>query len=123
MDSKVLEQIKEKLVEKKRQILETIEKDELEEIADVESENIIGDIIDAANSVYEMQIFKSLSEKELKALSEIDEALKRIEEGVYGRCVSCGQEIEEKRLLAIPEAKKCIKCKSIEEKRKLQMGS
>jgi len=123
MNTDLIEQIKEKLIEKKRQILETIEKDEIEEIADVESENVIGDIIDAANSVYEMQIFKSLSEKELKALSEIEEALKRIEEGVYGRCVSCGKEIEEKRLLAIPEAKKCIKCKSIEEKRKLQMDS
>ncbi|NIQ18272.1 MAG: hypothetical protein GTN43_05690, partial [Candidatus Aenigmarchaeota archaeon] len=74
--------------------------------------------MDKANSIYEMQIYDKLTEKEQLKLQEISNALKRIEEGVYGKCVVCGKSIEEKRLIAIPEAKKCIVCKSAEEKRK-----
>lgn len=41
-------------------------------------------------------------------LAKVERALKRIEDGVYGRC-SFGDEIEEKRLLAEPTAETCLK--------------
>jgi len=119
MNKKLLMEIKKKLLEKKDEILETIEKEESDEISEIESESVIGDIVDEANSVYELQVISKLSEKEQEKLQEINEALKRIEDGVYGKCVVCGKEIEEKRLLAIPEAKKCIKCKAAEEKMRI----
>ncbi len=118
MNKKVLVKIVEKLNEDKNEILKTIDLEERNDIAIVESENVTGDIVDTANTVYELQVTNRLSEKEQERLNEIVNALKRIEENVYGRCVDCGNEIEEKRLLAIPEAKKCIVCKSAEEKRK-----
>jgi DnaK suppressor protein len=118
MDKRTLKLIENRLLEKKNEILETIEKEELEEISDHESENVIGDIVDTANTAYESQLIEKLTENEQKKLHEINEALKRIEEGVYGKCVVCGREIEEKRLVAIPEAKKCIVCKMVEEKKK-----
>jgi DnaK suppressor protein len=118
MRTKVLESIKKKLINRMNELLETIEGEDEDEISDVESENVIGDIVDKANSIYEMQIYDKLTQKEQVKLQEISEALKRIEEGVYGKCVVCGKSIEEKRLIAIPEAKKCIVCKSAEEKRK-----
>jgi len=118
MDKRTLKLIENRLLEKKNEILETIEKEELEEISDHESENVIGDIVDTANTAYESQLIEKLTENEQKKLHEINEALKRIEEGVYGKCVVCGREIEEKRLIAIPEAKKCIVCKMAEEKKK-----
>ena len=118
MDKRTLKVIEKKLTDKKNDILATIEREELEEISDHESENVIGDIIDTANSAYESQLIEKLSENEQKKLHEINEALKRIEEGVYGRCVVCGKQIEDKRLVAIPEAKKCIECKTREEKRR-----
>ena len=37
-------------------------------------------------------------------------ALKRMDEGTYGICVDCGEEINEDRLIARPEASRCIKC-------------
>ena len=43
-------------------------------------------------------------------LAAIDEALGRIEEGVYGRCLFCGGAIGGQRLLAIPEARLCVDC-------------
>jgi len=45
-------------------------------------------------------------------LDQIDAALQRIEEGTYGRCASCGNEIGQDRLAAMPTAAKCISCAS-----------
>jgi RNA polymerase-binding protein DksA len=118
MRTKVLESIKKKLARKMNELLEELEEHGEDDISDVESENVIGDIVDKANSIYEMQIYDKLNEKERMKLQEINDALKRIEEGVYGRCVVCGKPIEEKRLMAIPEAKMCIVCKSADEKRR-----
>jgi DnaK suppressor protein len=118
MRKKVQDSIKRKLIRKMNELLEELESTGDDDISDIESENVIGDIVDRANSVYEMQIYDKLTEKERTNLQEISEALKRIEEGVYGRCVVCGKAIEEKRLVAIPEAKMCITCKSAAEKRK-----
>jgi DnaK suppressor protein len=118
MRKKVLDSIKRKLIHKMNDLLELFEKDELDEIAETESENVIGDIVDRANSVYEMQIYNRLSENEQSKLEEIKDALKRIDEGIYGKCVSCGKPIEEKRLVAIPEAKMCINCKMKHERKR-----
>lgn len=43
-------------------------------------------------------------------LSEVNEALARIETGTYGVCVTCGADIEEGRLRAYPAAKECMAC-------------
>ena len=118
MRKRVLESIEKKLLKKRDQLLETIEAEEENEREGVESENITGDIVDEANSSYEQLVISRLTEKEQEKLNEIDEALSRLNEGVYGRCVVCGKSIDEKRLLAIPEAKKCIECKAAEEKRR-----
>lgn len=49
-------------------------------------------------------------------LKEINEALQRIEKGEYGKCSNCGCDcdIPEERLIALPEAKTCIKCEECE---------
>ena len=119
MDEKFIEIMKERLIEEKNDILASIEKDVKEDITEVESENVIGDIVDEANNIYELQVLSKLTEKEQEKLEEINEALKRIEDGVYGKCVVCGREIEEKRIKAIPWAKKCVNCKAAEEKMKI----
>jgi len=121
MNKSALKKFEKKLIEKKNELLSMIEKETLDDLEDQESENVIGDIVDTANSAFESMLSGSLSENEQKKLREINEALKRIEEGVYGKCVVCGKNIEEKRLTAIPEAKKCIECKMLEEKRKIRM--
>ena len=49
----------------------------------------------------------------LALLSEVQQALKRITEGTYGRCKVCGRPIAEKRLEALPSAALCIKDQEI----------
>jgi DnaK suppressor protein len=119
MNKRTLGAIEKKLKERLEEVLSSIDREKTGDIAEVESDNVIGDIVDTANVALEHQISSMLDENEVKKLHEITEALKRIEEGVYGKCVVCGKDIEEKRLLALPEAKKCIGCKSAEEKRKV----
>lgn len=48
-------------------------------------------------------------------LTELNEAIDRIEEGSYGICTMCGSEINEARLEAIPYARLCLECKAQEE--------
>jgi len=43
-------------------------------------------------------------------IHEIQEALKRISEGTYGICTHCGEDIDPKRLEALPTATRCILC-------------
>ncbi len=58
----------------------------------------------------------SLEENAEHLLAEVDAALARIEQGVYGICVACGGRINEERLEALPWATKCIRCKRVEER-------
>jgi len=52
-------------------------------------------------------------------LEEVEDALKRLEQGTYGICVVCGQPIPEKRLEAIPWAARCVKDEEQLERRNL----
>ncbi|MEW5701561.1 MAG: TraR/DksA C4-type zinc finger protein [Candidatus Zixiibacteriota bacterium] len=51
-------------------------------------------------------------------LYHIDEALRRISDGTYGKCQSCGGDISVARLEAVPHARLCIACKEKEERAK-----
>jgi RNA polymerase-binding protein DksA len=56
----------------------------------------------------------ALMESEQQTLAEIENALQAMEEGTYGRCLSCGREIEPARLQARPFARLCITCQERE---------
>ena len=63
-----------------------------------------------------------IRDRERKLMNKIEEALVRIEEGTYGVCEGCGEEIAEKRLEARPVAKYCIDCKTKQEQREKAQG-
>ncbi len=56
-----------------------------------------------------------IRDRERKLISKIQEALERIEDGSYGICDSCGEEIGVKRLLARPVTTQCFECKQRQE--------
>ena len=62
---------------------------------------------------------QSLSVNEQALLAEVEAALRRIDEGTYGKCVNCGRPIPEKRLEAIPWAARDVKCEEQLEQRNL----
>jgi DnaK suppressor protein len=65
---------------------------------------------DLATDNYEEEVTLGLLENEAHLLLEIEDALKRIEEGAFGRCENCGQEISRQRLEALPYARYCVRC-------------
>jgi len=81
--------------------------DETEEIVG-NSDNHLGD---TATATLDREIDYSLEENSEQVLRAIDGALRRIDEGTYGTCETCGQPISEERLEAIPYATQCIDCR------------
>jgi DnaK suppressor protein len=63
-----------------------------------------------------------LHESDFKRLRFIQEALKALDRGQYGECVRCGEDINEKRLVAVPWATLCIGCQEEVEKDDLSSG-
>jgi len=58
-----------------------------------------------------------LASNERKLLYELDDVLKKIEEGTFGICEDCKNLIAKNRLKAIPHARLCVKCQEKREKR------
>jgi len=81
------------------------------------------DEIDTASSEVGLAFIGRLRERERGLLSKINAALEKIEDGEYGACENCGEEIGLKRLEARPVARLCIDCKSEQEKLERSMGS
>jgi len=73
------------------------------------------DMADVGSDNYEQEFTLGLIETEQATLQEIDEALQRIDEKQYGKCVACSAAIPKARLKAKPHAKYCIECKRREE--------
>ncbi|MGH7983631.1 MAG: TraR/DksA family transcriptional regulator [Candidatus Udaeobacter sp.] len=71
---------------------------------------------DAGSDAYDRDFALSLLSQEQDALYEIDEALKRIELGTYGKCEMSGKSIPHARLEAIPFARFTVECQSQLEK-------
>lgn len=77
------------------------------------------DFEDVAVDFLEVQQEQSIRVNEQALLNEVLLALKRIDDGTYGICVTCGNPIPEKRLEAIPWAARDIKCEQAIEQRNL----
>ena len=65
---------------------------------------------DLGSDNFEQEFTLSLMENEEDTLEQIEAALERIEDRVYGLCVECGSKIPKTRLNAIPYTPYCIKC-------------
>lgn len=56
------------------------------------------------------EVLEQLDKNERIELQKINSALERLDRGVYGRCATCGDDIDDKRLKAMPTATQCIDC-------------
>lgn len=73
------------------------------------------DPTDRASRETDTNFLLRVKDRERKLITKIKEALKRIDEGTYGICETCGEDISEKRLEARPVTTCCIECKKEEE--------
>ncbi len=102
-----LERFKQRLLDKKRELVLEIARLGAEARDSGEAE--VRDSTDDATS--SQSISESLQEEALasETLIQVEDALKRIESGAFGKCIACGREIEASRLEAVPWAAYCLK--------------
>ena len=73
---------------------------------------------DMSADTYERELSTGLASSEHQVFYQIEEALKRIEEGSYGDCQQCGKPVSLSRLKAVPYTALCIECQRIKEQKR-----
>jgi RNA polymerase-binding transcription factor len=106
-----LKEIKERLLAERDLLIEKLKGNDLS-VDDSETP----DPVDLAVRNYSKNVQLAVSENESKQLALIDEALLRIEDDEYGKCMNCETDINPKRLAAIPWARFCLDCQELLEK-------
>jgi DnaK suppressor protein len=86
-------------------------------------EDTAQDIADKAASSYNKEFLFHQSNADRQLLQMVENALARLREGSFGECISCGTEINAKRLEAVPWTRHCIECQEKLEKGMLEEAS
>jgi DnaK suppressor protein len=115
MEKKKLDTFKKRLETRQQELRRTVTRTQ----ADGRSadEDTAQDIADRAASSYNKEFLFSQSNNDRQLLQMVENALARIREGSFGECISCGKEINAKRLEAVPWTRHCIECQE-----KLEQG-
>lgn len=117
MDPTRYEELKRMLEDRRREILSEVQ----EKIRDVRTDGNwakTNDVLDAGESSeadIQEDIEFALIQMKAETLHKINEAMSRLEEGAYGYCFECGEEISETRLRALPFAVRCRDCEEARE--------
>ena len=112
--AKFLAKMREQLLEMKAKLLAEIDSTLRAEREGNKDEGM--DTYDLASEERDREINFILSDRERVKLKQIDDALERMDEGTYGVCESCGLEIAEERLEAMPFSRLCRDCQQDEER-------
>lgn len=117
MDKKRLEYYKKKLQAKREDLLKIIARIE-QEGREADDDPTV-DLADKAANSYTKEFLFGQTNQDRATLNLVDEALKRIREGTYGNCATCEEELQTKRLEAVPWARYCISCQEKKEQGRL----
>jgi len=122
-NKKELAEFKKIVLKRKEEVLDDIKhisEDTLKKSQKEASGDISGytyHMADVATDNYDREFSLGLASNERKMLYELDDALKKIEEGTFGICEDCKSPIAKNRLKAVPSARLCVKCQEKKEKR------
>jgi DnaK suppressor protein len=114
-----LEEMKGMLLRMKEETLQEISK-AMKSGTDIASGEPSGDIYDQASNERDRELLLLLGDREREKVRSIDEALLRIDDGEYGVCEECEEEIPLGRLKVMPFARLCVRCKADMEKLQAQ---
>jgi len=119
MDAKDLEYFRKSLTQELDDILRKGE----ETIEDMtESREVYADPADRATAESDRSFTLRLRDRERKLIKKIQQALRRMDDGTFGQCEECGEEIGVERLKARPVTTLCIECKSRQEEEEQVRG-
>jgi DnaK suppressor protein len=111
MDTDRLNHFRDILTKQLRQHTEQV-RDNQQAALEMIADDGVKDSVDMSLQDVNQELQFRLGERESQAVADIDQALLRIEEGSYGVCQSCGKEIDERRLEAVPTARYDAACQS-----------
>jgi DnaK suppressor protein len=118
MEKKKLDQFRKRLEERQSMLRRNVSRTEAD--GRQSDEDAAQDIADRAASSYNKEFLFHQSNSERQLLQMVEGALGRIREGSFGHCISCGQEINSKRLEAVPWTRYCIECQEKMEQGRLE---
>jgi DnaK suppressor protein len=108
MEKKKVDYYKKRLLTKQEELLRLVTKSEQDgREADEEATQ---DIADKAANSYTKEFLFHQSDENRRVLQLVTEALERMKNGSFGQCVACQEEVQQKRLEAVPWARHCIEC-------------
>jgi len=108
MDAKKLDHFKNVLLTQLRGLTEQINDDRAAAIDSIDGD--AKDVVDKSQQDVNQELALQLGERASKMISEIDQALQRIDDGAYGTCERCEKNIDERRLEAVPTARYDAAC-------------
>lgn len=108
MDKKKLESFKKRLETRQDELRRMVSRTEQD--GRTIDEDSAQDIADRAASSYTKEFLFHQSNNDRQLLQMVEKALSRLREGSFGECISCGKEINAKRLEAVPWTRHCIEC-------------
>jgi DnaK suppressor protein len=113
MDKKRLDYYKKKLQTRREELLKTIARTGEEGRAADDDPTV--DLADKAANSYTKEFLFGQNNTDRSILQLINEALLRIKNSSYGTCIECEQELQQKRLEAVPWARHCVTCQEKQE--------
>ncbi|MCG2722334.1 MAG: TraR/DksA C4-type zinc finger protein [Thermodesulfovibrionales bacterium] len=114
-----IQDIKKKLIGQKKILLLGA----MEARNELPEQTVFSDLGDQASAEIDRNFMLKIKGRERKLIKKIEEAVERIDEGIFGICDKCGEEIDIRRLEARPVTTMCIECKTVqEEEEKLREG-
>lgn len=113
MDKKRTDYYKKKLASRREELLRTIARTQQEGREADEDPTV--DLADKAANSYTKEFLFGQTHNERSLLQLVDDALTRIRENSFGDCISCHQELQQKRLEAVPWTRYCISCQEKKE--------
>jgi DnaK suppressor protein len=119
MNKKVLQHFKKKLTD---QLGELQDKNSQKRVITLAESGQAPDFTDQATLETDIDMNIHIKERDSKLIMKIKQALERIEDGSYGICETCGEEISDARLEARPVTTECIDCKREQENQEKLRG-
>ncbi len=121
MNKSRLTHFRTKLSDKRRQLEDEVGRSAL--YGKGQEDDSIKDLGDQANTAYTREFLFELGNGDRRLLKDVLIALRKLDEGGFGECERCGEEIAEKRLEALPFARYCIECqRHVEREEKAATG-
>ena len=114
MDKKRLEYYKKKLVTRRDELMRGIARTQQEGREADEDPTV--DLADKAANSYTKEFLFGQTHNDRSLLQLVDDALSRMKDSAFGECISCHEELQQKRLEAVPWTRYCIICQEKKEK-------